>query len=216
MHLSLYMNRHWNRLCTWKQSWDTSDSNFRRPSWPPSWKICHCCYWFLHFHTLRPLLHANWHFVCLCIWKESWNTLDSNFRRPSWPPSWKICNWCYWFLHIHTLRPSLYMNRHFICLCVWKESWDTLDSNFRRPSWPPSWKICNWCYWFLHIHTLRPSLYMNRHFICLCIWKDSWDTFDSEFRRPCWPPSWKKKFHIFSDSWPYMWCTCEIWLKYSQ
>ena len=89
------------------------------------------------------------------------------------------------------------MNRHFICLCIQKESWDTLDCNFRRPSWPPSWKICNWCYWFLHNHTLRPSLYMNRHFICLGIRKESWDTFDSEFRRPCWPPSWKKKFSQF-------------------
>ena len=32
-------------------------------------------------------------------------------------------------------------------------------------------KYCNCCYWFLHIWTLRPSLHMNRHFICVCIWK---------------------------------------------
>ena len=89
------------------------------------------------------------------------------------------------------------MNRHFICLYIRKESWDTLDCNFRQPSWPPSWKICNLGYWFLHIHTLRPSLYMNRHFICLCIWKESWDTLDSEFRRPCWPPSWNFFFTYF-------------------
>ena len=142
---------------------------------------------------------------------------DCNFWRPSWPPSWKICNRSWWFLHIYTLRPSLYMNQHFICLYIQKESWDTLDCNFRRPSWPPSWKICNWCFWFLHIHTLPPSLYMNRHFIRLCIWKDSRDTFDSEFQRPCWPPSWKNFFfHIFPNSWPYMWYTWKIWLKYSQ
>ena len=176
LNLSVYINRHCIRLCTWTQSWDTSDSNFRRPFWPPSWKICNWCYWFLHILILRPSLYMNRHFICFCIQKESWDTLNCNFRRPSWPPSWKICNWCYWFLHIHILRPSLFMNRHFICLCIHKESWDTLDCNFRRPSWPPSWKICNWCYWFLHIHTCRPSFYMNRHFICICIWKESWDT----------------------------------------
>ena len=69
---------------------------------------------------------------------------DCNFWWPSWPPSWKICNRSWWFLHILTLRPSLYMNRHIICFCIQKESWDTLDCNFWRPSWPPSWKICNW------------------------------------------------------------------------
>ena len=73
------------------------------------------------------------------------------------------------------------MDGHFNCLCIWKESWDTLDSNFWRPSWPPSWKICNYCYWFLHIWTLRPLFHMNRHFICLCIWTQSWDTLDSDF-----------------------------------
>ena len=74
------------------------------------------------------------------------------------------------------------MNRHFMCLCIWKVSWYTLDCNFWRLSWPPFWKICNWCYLFLHINTLMTSLHMNRHSICLCIWKQSWDTFDSEFR----------------------------------
>ena len=108
---------------------------------------------------------VNRHCIRLCTWTQSWDTSDSNCRRPFWLPSWKICNWYYWFLHIHILRPWFYINRHFICLCIQKESWDTLDCNFRRQFWPPSWKICNWCYWVLHIHTLRPSLHINRHFI---------------------------------------------------
>ena len=108
----------------------TFDSNFQRPSWPPSWIICHCCYCFLRIWTLRPLFYMNRHFICLFIWKQSWDTLDSNFRRPSWPPSWKICNCCYCFLHIWTLRHLFHMNRHFICLYISNESWDTLDSDF--------------------------------------------------------------------------------------
>ena len=191
---SLHMNGH--SICSFisQESWDTSESNFWRPSWPPSWKICNCRNRFTHIHTLRPSLHMNKHFTCPCISQESWDTSESNFWRPSWPPSWKICNCRNRFTHIHTLRPSLHMNRHFTCPCISQESWDTSESNFWRPSWPPSWKICNCRYWFTHIHTLRPSLYKNQHFICLCIWKESWDTFVSEFWRPCWPPFWKKNF----------------------
>ena len=35
-----------------------------------------------------------------------------------------------------------------------------IHADFCWPSWQPSWKLCN-CYWFLHIQTLRHSLYMN-------------------------------------------------------
>ena len=38
----------------------------------------------------------------------------ADFRWPSWPPSWKICNCCYCFLLIWFLRPSFHINRHFI------------------------------------------------------------------------------------------------------
>ena len=79
---------------------------------------------------------------------------------------------------------------------------------FWRPSWPPSFKICNCCYCFLHIWFLRPLFHMNRHFICRYIWKQSWDTLDPEFRRPCWPPSWIFILFIFIFSshlvtWPF-------------
>ena len=69
-------------------------------------------------------------------------------------------------------------------LNVLKESWDTFDSGFRRPSWPPCWKICISCYWVLHIWTVRSSFDMNWYFIWHYILKESWDTFDSEFWRP--------------------------------
>ena len=105
------------------------------------------------------------------------DTLESDSRRPSWPPSWKLCNCCYCVFHNWTWNLSVSIDRHCIRLCsTWTQSWDTSDSNFRRPFWLPSWKICNWCYWFLHIHILRPWFHINRHFICLCIQKESWDT----------------------------------------
>ena len=125
-------------------------------------------YWFLNIWTSGSLLHMNRHFICLCIWNRT-NTLDSNFWRPRWPPSWEIEKYCYLFLQIWTLRPLFHMNRHFLCLYIWKQSWDTLDSNFRRPSWLPSWKIYNCCYWFLHIWTVRPLFDMNRHLLLLLL-----------------------------------------------
>ena len=94
---------------------------------------------FLHIWFLCSLFHMNRHFIRFYIWKQSWDTLESDFRQPSWPPSWKICNCCYCFLHIWFLRLLFHMNWHFIRRYIWKQSWDTLDPEFRRPSWPPSW-----------------------------------------------------------------------------
>jgi len=121
----------------------------------------------------------NRYFICLYILKQSWDTLDSDFRRLFCPLSWKIGNYCYCFLHIWSLCSLFHMNRHFICLYIWKQSWDTLDSDFHlgrhleffnlfilditqqyfvfgrnniiikdwSPYWPPFWKIFNGWYW---------------------------------------------------------------------
>ena len=78
-------------------------------------------------------------FIRSYILKQSWDKLDSDFRQSSWPPSWEICNCCYCFLQIGFIRPSFHVNRHFICRYFCKQSWDTLDPEFRRPPWPPSW-----------------------------------------------------------------------------
>ena len=82
----------------------------------------------------------------------------------------QLLNCLYLFVNIWTSGSLLHMNRHFICICIWNRT-DTLDSNFWRPSWPPSWKIGKYCYLFLQIwyfcplfsyeSTLSLSLYMK-------------------------------------------------------
>ena len=138
----------------------------------------------------------NRHFICHYLWKQSCDTLDSYFRWPSWPPSWKICNCCYWFLHIWTLRPLFHMNRHFICLYIWEQSWDTLDSYFSAAILAAILEIMQLLLLIFTYLNSTSFFHMNRHFICLYIWKQSWVRFDSEFRRPCWPPSWKQNSYI--------------------
>ena len=86
----------------------------------------------------------------------------------------KICNCCYWLLHIWALRLLFHMNRHIIRRCIWKQSWHTLDSNFRRPSWPPSWKICNCCNLFY--------FYISELYVFYLKWIDTSFVFISESR----------------------------------
>ena len=104
------------------------------------------------------------YFICLCIWKQSWNTLESvfggYFGRHLGNHAIVVID--FFIFELQVLR---LIWTHFMCLCIWKRSWDALNSDFWWPSLPPSWKICNCWYWFLHIQTLRPSLYMTRHYI---------------------------------------------------
>ena len=76
------------------------------------------------------------------------------------------------------------MNRYFIRFYIWKRSWDTLDSDFRRPSWPPSWKICNRCFCFCTIILLRFQTYHSHtHTV-----SHTWEGCGTIFPLPCIDP----------------------------
>ena len=159
----------------------------------------------------------NRHLICVCIQKESWDTLDCNYRRPSWLPSWKICNKCYWFLHIYTLRPSYRMNRRFICLCIQKRAEIHMivifGGHLGLAAILENMQLMLLIFTYLYSATstlyewtLYLSLYLKgelryiRFGISVAMLAAILDFF----------------FHIFPNSWPYMWYSCNIWLKYSQ
>ena len=162
-------------------------------------RACNCNNFYITGLCVFYSIHMTEHFLFLCIWLQNKDTLDSDIWQLYWPPSWKICNCQYWFLNILTPCPFLHMNRHFIHRGVFRGGalghgpplakkffFDILKKleNLVRP--PLVWAL-------VASKNLAPlfEILNTPLFIYLCIWKQRWDRLDSNFRRPCWPPSWK-------------------------
>ena len=93
----------------------------------------------VHIWFLRPLFHMNRLHLSLYLNAELRYIEHSEFRRPSWPPSWIFYS-LYEILHNNT---SVTEN-HWHCMTIFTGGRVILVSRIGRhigPYWPPSWKI---------------------------------------------------------------------------
>jgi len=148
---------------------------FRRPYLPPSWKVLFPHYCQCDISIPWPWKYYKGHLIFHCRLSMSLDIHIFVFWRPYWPPSWIVLFPHYCQCDSSIPWPWNYYNWDFICHCSLCMSLDIHFFVFRRPYWPPSWKVL-----FPHYSQCDSSIpwpwkYSNRHLICHSSLPVCWD-----------------------------------------